>query len=989
MIRNCIIILLFLQLFILHHANGQDIVGDSWEQVITKGDGRLVVYWHEVEPSIYKRNGQLSGIEFELIQAFKKFTENTYGITLFIEWVEIDDMALLIENVNLSQHKGALAVGNISITKERKNKVNFTSPFFPDLNIIISTSDIKPATSINEFKNNFKGATAYTFRESTLEMDLLSIRENIFDDFNIQYIDFSDDIFDIIIKDEKQFGYTDISVYLHRLKSGYNVNRHNVFPVIREGYGIMYSKNTDWEEPINNYFKKGPYHTDSERLVKKHLGDDIFNIISETVYSGNIQTGRELDLIRKEKEIQSQNLSETQSQLEQQTVLRNYFILVAIIVMITAVFLFYLFLANKRRNLQLATKNDQIEEQKAELAQTVQSLELLSKIGKDVTASLSTSKVEEVLYKHVKNLMDADEFGIGLYHEEKGEVIYRDYYRFDERVPSLVTKGNETNRLSFWCIKNQKDVFMGNVPVESHKYLKDLSAYKDGDLLSSNITIPIILDEEAIGILFVQSKRRDAYSESDFNLLRNLAVYASIALQNSRSFEELREKNRLIAEYNEELSIQTEEIKVQKENLEEVLKAMEKVNEDINLLSKVGQEIMSSRSIDEILELTYNNVNKLMDAEGFGIGYFIKEEHALEFKGFIEKGRRLPTYQNKLDDTSKPAVICFKKEEDILINNLGMEYHKYFDQKPIAIEGDLPESLIYLPLKVEKGMVGVVTVQSFKKFAYTQNNANVLKNLANYIALAIDNAYAYSQIDNQKKEIVDMNHELLELNEEKNHFIGVVAHDLRAPLNQIEGLASILKMSPSANNGNGEIIERIESSAKRLKKMISSILDISAIESKNLNVAFEDLSLNEIIAFAVEELKVYADQKHMALTFKHNKNDSIVHTDKALLLQVIENLMSNAIKFSPKNREVKIDIQLKDEKVIVGIHDQGPGISTDDLTKLFGQFQTLSAKPTAGESSTGLGLSIVKKYMDAMGGRVWYESNEGKGASFFIELDAV
>ena len=116
------------------------------------------------------------------------------------------------------------------------------------------------------------------------------------------------------------------------------------------------------------------------------------------------------------------------------------------------------------------------------------------------------------------------------------------------------------------------------------------------------------------------------------------------------------------------------------------------------------------------------------------------------------------------------------------------------------------------------------------------------------------------------------------------------------------------------------------------------------------------------------------------------KKESIsVQADKGFLIQIIENLVSNAVKFSPPNTKVEIEVS-GNQNVLISVKDEGPGITKEDQTKLFGKYNILSAKPTGGEPSTGLGLSIVKKYIEEMGGKVWCESQIGKGATFYVSL---
>lgn len=983
---RAITILLLLTIFAFQNLLCQiKLHGDSWQQCKEYGKGTIIVYWHVVEPTTYLIDGEKEGIEVDLMKSFQQYIKITYDVDITIKWVRIDDFNQLLANLSSKSAVGEFGVGNISITEERKNLIRFTPPFLPDMNLLVSSADIPIVSKESDFSSNFLGAKGITIEQTTLASDLEFLKNNHLNDVEFQHVSISDDLAKIIADGPRKFGYIDISVYLHSLKKGIPITRHNIFTVIREGYGIGYSKTDDWAEPIEAFFKHDGFRVSRDNTIRKFLGDEFFELIIGALYSTHFQTAKELELIRQEKIIQSENLKYAQDKLQRETLIRQFVVVILALVLVAVILLLRMYFSKLKSNKILSLKTKIIKKQKSELLESLEGLQLLAKIGQDIIGSLSNSRIEEILFNHVTEMMDTDEFGIGLYNEETGETIYRDYYLDGKKVPLLVTSGNKDTRLGNHSMYYKKDIFMIDVPREYSKYINTLDEYEENDLLNSNITIPIIKDNKAIGVLFTQSKRKNAYNERDFNFMQNLAVYANLALSTAKSFEEIEAKNKQIKEFNNELSTNHEEILVQKENLEQIIKSVEKSSEDLNLLNTIGKEIMSSLSVTKIAELTYRKLNDLMPAEGFGIGFYNPDNKTIEFSGFMEKGSLLPAYNNALDD-DRFAVWCFKNEKEIIINDLQKEYSNFVKILQAPLEGDLPDSVIYLPLITQNEVVGVVTVQSFVKNAFSSNNINMLRNLANYIAAAMQNAYTYGKIDSQKEKINSINEQLIALNEEKNLALGIVAHDLRSPLNQIEGLTNLLEVDTKTSSVNNEIIEKITTSTQRLKKMIGSILDVSAIESGNFNLKIEKIDVHDLIKSVQEEMKLYAQKKKIEVTLIPNKEKIYGNADRGFLIQIMENLLSNAIKYSPKNREIKIEVS-NTENVVIAMHDQGPGISEEDQNKLFGKYNILSAKPTGGETSTGLGLSIVKKYIDVMGGKVWCVSKLGKGSSFYVELN--
>jgi signal transduction histidine kinase len=244
-----------------------------------------------------------------------------------------------------------------------------------------------------------------------------------------------------------------------------------------------------------------------------------------------------------------------------------------------------------------------------------------------------------------------------------------------------------------------------------------------------------------------------------------------------------------------------------------------------------------------------------------------------------------------------------------------------------------------------------------------------------------------NSIELKNEQLEKRNHHLVILDEEKNNLIKILAHDLRTPINHVQGLAQVFLLS---NAGLPEdqkmLIERINQAAIRLNTMISNILDIDSIENNRIKILTEEVALAPLIAQVVRSFEKEAAKKEINLTFFTSTNDSRIAGDPLFLTQVFENLLTNAIKFSAKGKRVEVGLIDHQHALRITVKDSGPGLTEEDKQFLFRKFQRLSAKPTDGEHSTGLGLFIVKKYVDLMKGKVWSESEFGSGATFIVEF---
>ena len=242
-------------------------------------------------------------------------------------------------------------------------------------------------------------------------------------------------------------------------------------------------------------------------------------------------------------------------------------------------------------------------------------------------------------------------------------------------------------------------------------------------------------------------------------------------------------------------------------------------------------------------------------------------------------------------------------------------------------------------------------------------------------------------IKKQSEELALKKGQLNEMNKEKDYLIGIAAHDLKSPLNQIIALVQIIELSSeNLNKKQLQNFSYIARSAKRMREMISKILDINAIESGEFNFNYQVFDLRDAALEVIENFKNDAEFKNIDLVTKIVEQPCPVKLDRSYLIQIIENLLSNAIKFTEPGKKVTVIIKIIDDKVCLGIKDEGPGISREDQKMLFNKFQKLSARPTGNEQSSGLGLSIVKKYTEAMNGTVWCESELGQGSLFCLEF---
>lgn len=240
----------------------------------------------------------------------------------------------------------------------------------------------------------------------------------------------------------------------------------------------------------------------------------------------------------------------------------------------------------------------------------------------------------------------------------------------------------------------------------------------------------------------------------------------------------------------------------------------------------------------------------------------------------------------------------------------------------------------------------------------------------------------------KNRELSDQNKQLIELSAFKNKLLGIVAHDLRNPIISVRGLSELFlnNLSGPLSEDQRNLINLMHSVSENMLELVNDLLDVSVIESGTLELKSLPSDLNEVVRSKMNILKVIASQKNIEMIFMPDFTLPLTDCDAARMGQAIENLISNALKFSNQNTKVEINTYADLSNVFISIRDEGPGISNEDQEKLFTEFQTLQNRPTGGESSTGLGLALTKKIVQLHHGQISVVSQPGKGSTFTLSL---
>ncbi len=457
------------------------------------------------------------------------------------------------------------------------------------------------------------------------------------------------------------------------------------------------------------------------------------------------------------------------------------------------------------------------------------------------------------------------------------------------------------------------------------------------------------------------------------------------------------------------------EVKLRAEAAEALAATESEGKKNVELLSEIGREITSSLDFETIFGKLYDRVNELADAEVFGVGLYHPERHEIAYQLAIEKGKRYAPYTRDTSDRNQLPVWCIEHKLPVFINDSRAEYGKYvsaFDEQSRPLEdgsmSQMPQSIIYMPLIAKEQVLGIITIQSFKKNAYTDHHLNVMQSLASYSAIALDNAAAYRQLNEQEHEIRRLFEEAEkarataeEADAAKSAFLSTVSHELRTPLTSVLGFAKIIKkrledrifpLVSTEDRKVAQTIQQIEDNLKvvvsegeRLTKLIDDVLDLAKIEAGKLEWHMEAVGVDDVIERATAATSSLLEQKGLRLVKTIAQGLPEVTGDRDRLIQVVINLISNSVKFTDTGT-ITCSAERRNGDLVVSVTDTGMGIAPVDQPKVFERFKQVGDTLTDKPKGTGLGLPICREIVEHHGGRIWVESEIGKGSTFSFTL---
>lgn len=432
------------------------------------------------------------------------------------------------------------------------------------------------------------------------------------------------------------------------------------------------------------------------------------------------------------------------------------------------------------------------------------------------------------------------------------------------------------------------------------------------------------------------------------------------------------------------------ELSESKEKLEEYSRTLEqKVEARTRELARSVEELKALRDVSQAVSSTLDLHTVLSKIVAYAVQLSGTEAGAIyEFDETTEEFQLRATH--RMGDELLHAIRKFRvKLGETVVGQAGLK------REPVQVPDMLKEpnyplrdalkragfrALLAVPLLREEKMIGSLVVRRREPGKFQQETVDFLQDFATQSALAIQNARLF-------REIEEKGHQLEIASKHKSEFLANMSHELRTPLNAILGYTQLIldKIYGDVPEKIQEVLERLEKNGHHLLSLINDVLDLSKIEAGQLSLSLSEYSMKEVVQTVFTSVESLAAEKNLALKVMVPPDLVSGKGDEQRISQVLLNLLGNAIKFT-ETGEVRVEVTASNEAFLVSVSDTGPGLSEGDQERIFQEFHQADSSSTREKDGTGLGLSIAKKIIEMHGGRIWVDSNLGKGSTFWFTL---
>ena len=514
-----------------------------------------------------------------------------------------------------------------------------------------------------------------------------------------------------------------------------------------------------------------------------------------------------------------------------------------------------------------------------------------------------------------------------------------------------ITRGTPTGR----AIIDRQTIHVNDVAAEVETEFPESKVIQRVTGARTILAMPLLREGIPIGAINVRRTEVRPFSEKQIALLKTFADQAVIAIENVRLFQELETRTSELARSVGEL----------------------------RALGEVGQAVSSTLELETVLTRIASHAVQLSGADGGAIYEYDEAKQEFQLRGSHQIEKELVEALH-----SSPIQLGWGAVGQAATTRSPVEVTDIQEERQYAATRFRPmlgrlgyRSLLAVPLLCEDRIMGGLTIYRRRTGNFSTEVVNLLQTFATESVLAIQNARLFREIEDKSRQIESANRH-------KSEFLANMSHELRTPLNAIIGFSEVLgeRLFGELNDKQAEYTDDILSSGRHLLSLINEILDLSKVEAGRMELEVAAFDLPLAIDNARTFVRERATKHGIALDVDVDERLGDFVGDERKIKQILLNLLSNAVKFTPEGGRIGINARQVDSAVEISVNDTGVGIAPEDQPKIFEEFRQVGSDYTHKVEGTGLGLTLAKKFVELHGGRIWVESEVGKGSKFTFTL---
>ena len=581
-------------------------------------------------------------------------------------------------------------------------------------------------------------------------------------------------------------------------------------------------------------------------------------------------------------------------------------------------------------------------------------LEALASISKEITRLRERDKLLALIIEEAGRLLHAEGVGIRLLDGDDLRLVARNETAGRTMIRSTIKVGES---LSGRVVTEGKPVAIYDLAGDP-RHIPEHNRAAVAAGLRSFLGVPLRLRDEIIGVMNVYTKKRRRFSQGEIDLACAIADHAAIAVENARLFEET-----------------------------------QRSLERIKVLGEIDQAITSTLDLDAVLNILLQKIDLVLLYSATTVRLFNKQSGLLEpvaCRNLDEKEWKAEQWRG---GRGIPNVV-FETKAPVTISNVQSDPQNE-DQEFFRKHGLV--SYLGIPLIAQGEILGVISFYTKEEHEFNKEEVEFLSTLAGQAAIAIHNSQIY-------QEMVSLAAQLSRSNKVKDEFLSVMSHELRTPLNVVMGYTGMIRdgLLGEINAEQEKALDKVISRARDQLTMISSLLQVTQLEAAGGRVERREVGLQDLL----DDLKLnYAlsSDKGLNIVWDYPSDLPVIHTDGEKLKHILQNLVNNAIKFTDSGT-VTISARYLDGAgtretgtrnpkdngrnglVQFKVADTGVGIAKDHFSLIFERFQQVDSSETRLHGGVGIGLYIVRKFTEMLGGKIDVESEVGKGSTFTVTI---